>query len=310
MGASLSDREHFKERLPDTGGIRQSQRSIHSVIAITYKEMAVDAVWREPVSRCISLLTGSLSGKLEVFGPLFPERWRGILHDLRYLACSKATPAPEKNRESSRDIRELNFRVTALEQRKLCLLFRMLIERRRRATSPDSGLGGSMRQGRVGHLAPLSMATEHQQYSPEKALGIIRHYAVVRNDGLGRPIFTPAATDWNRRYGLNGAGISEKTGAHGHELPFTKSYQSRDPKEIVEFSRPCLRPQSAPDQGPIGRGRAGLCATQAKVVCTRQRSPGLQGAVAAAPLASSKRVSASLAVPTAYGRSPGRGLRA
>ena len=47
--------------------------------------MAVDAVWSEPLSRCISLLTGNLTAKSQTFA-LVPHGLTGILAQFNALS--------------------------------------------------------------------------------------------------------------------------------------------------------------------------------------------------------------------------------
>jgi len=70
------------------------------------------AVTSEPLSGCISLLTGNFTGDFEVFGSRSRMAPYGILHNSRRLALPWGPSRLTKNREVFRDIRELKFPVT------------------------------------------------------------------------------------------------------------------------------------------------------------------------------------------------------
>jgi len=63
--------------------------------------MAVDAVWSEPFSDLISLLTGNFTGNLEIFGPVLYVGPARMLHIWLCLARRGGPSGRKKNREFS-----------------------------------------------------------------------------------------------------------------------------------------------------------------------------------------------------------------
>src|SRR6185437_14019422 len=84
-------------------------REILSQVVDCKDFMEVLAVSSEPLSRCISLLTGNLTGKSGNLGRSFAHSHDGMLHNSRCLAARGGPSVPKKNWEFFKDIRELKF---------------------------------------------------------------------------------------------------------------------------------------------------------------------------------------------------------
>ncbi len=83
--------------------------------------MVVDAVSSEPLSGCISLLTGNLTGKSRGFGLSFTHGAACMLHNALCLARPDGPSKRKRNREFSRHIREFKFPVTGSSSENLLI---------------------------------------------------------------------------------------------------------------------------------------------------------------------------------------------